>query len=1369
LNDLASLVPLGTRVEGPAIPAALEAVDYLAAHGLERRFPELIQRQHRRARETGPAELDLRHEATGRRPRFVLRPQYWAGESVLSHSDMARVVEEGDGWIRREDVWLRLNVEAFREVEKAAERAGLSREEDAFFVPPEARPLDPSLFAKAGELHSITPEAKGAGVALSVDLTPDERLTGRFHLVLDDGSLIEPTVSFAELAADEGWACVHGGLVQVQLPPAEMHDRLSQLASDTGLTGDDVPRCFEAIQNASGSFRDIDWRGETRRLTVRRGETACQLAVSGDHDHICIEPELVFASHGAFDDADAVRQSDLEAIQPGQTVFKRTRSGWLAAQPEIVERFQRFVEAAKRLVPVGERLEGIAIPRAMERIVPGASGRATLELHYGLRTVRIPSAIEATHRLINESAQTRYSLEIAAENGRPVCTLLPTYVHGHARLSHQDALRCAGTRDERARTEQGWVLIDPTAVQAITERARVLRLHPSERGYLVPISERERIHQAFGQIGQGSISYVKAKQADLIVDLDLDDDDALRVETQLITEDGRAIPRPTDLVTLHEDDRWMAVGNELFRIPTSDSDLDTDILEQTAPIHLSGQDVPAFLGRITEGATRAFRLRKNRRLDGLSIIQGVAQPSLRVSGDPLGIQIDPLLRVETQSGEMHDIPDEATTTLPTDRHGYARVREGWVEIHRSALKRYRAARQSLRQTVPQGERIVGPNVPEVLRTLRQIETDQRLAGPWNVYYSEDAKEKHELVEVEARVAFQMNIVEADGQSLLHLDPTYNHKRFKFTHQEIGQLTESGQTWARRGSSWIEVDSKAFRRVEKQAKELGLPRVGDGFSFPAATRERVLPLFSAIGSVEHSKAYADFVARLADFTQIEELPTPGNLRPDVALRTYQQHGFNWLGFMQRFGLNGILADDMGLGKTIQTLAAIEHARERSGSSAPVLIICPTSVVHNWRSEIGKFLVQSEVVVFQGATRDRAARDVERMADRSVGGWGQTYVVTSYDIAMREKHRLSAVPWLYVVVDEGHHIKNPSAQRTHAVKTIPGQHKLVLTGTPIQNSLIELWSLFDFTMPGFLGTRSEFGKEFAATSGVNWEKVREKLTSRIRPFVMRRLKKDVARDLPDKLTIDHEVELTPLQVALYKQVLASEDYRTMLREIDAKGVGRSQTHLFGILQRLRGVCNHPVLATDDWSLEDVRAEDSAKLDYLEELLKEVVEGDHRALLFCRSTQMHTILTKFLDQWKIDYLQLSGETPTEERHRLVEKFNSTKDIPVFLLSMAGSSGINLTSADTVIFYDHDWNPANDSQAMDRAYRIGQTKNVTVYRLISKGTIEERILERQRAKQTLADDVIGTDAAGFKDLSKEELLGLFSLGGDNRDDPRS
>ena len=270
----------------------------------------------------------------------------------------------------------------------------------------------------------------------------------------------------------------------------------------------------------------------------------------------------------------------------------------------------------------------------------------------------------------------------------------------------------------------------------------------------------------------------------------------------------------------------------------------------------------------------------------------------------------------------------------------------------------------------------------------------------------------------------------------------------------------------------------------------------------------------------------------------------------------------------------------------------------------------------------------------------------------------------------------------------------------------------------------------------------------------------LKDRIRPFVMRRLKENVAKDLPPKILVDQKVELSALQVDLYKRVLASADYRWVMEEIEAKGVQRSKVLILKIYTTLRSICNHPALAKEEHHGNAINYEDSGKLDCLKELMEEIVDGEHRTLLFCQSTQMLDIIQNFFRQWQFRSIRLDGNTPPPLRPDLVREFNGNPAIQCFLISTrAGGTGLNLTGADTVIFYDHDWNPANDSQAQDRAYRIGQTKPVTVYRLISQGTIEEKILHRQELKQSLADEVIGADEEGFKDLDREELLSLFRL----------
>jgi len=289
------------------------------------------------------------------------------------------------------------------------------------------------------------------------------------------------------------------------------------------------------------------------------------------------------------------------------------------------------------------------------------------------------------------------------------------------------------------------------------------------------------------------------------------------------------------------------------------------------------------------------------------------------------------------------------------------------------------------------------------------------------------------------------------------------------------------------------------------------------------------------------------------------------------------------------------------------------------------------------------------------------------------------------------------------------------------------------------------------------------QYSRNRKVNWDAVRNKKTSlkdRIHPFIMRRLKEDVAKDLPPKIIIDQRVELTPKQVALYKQVSEGPEFKRMVEEVDQKGVGRSQVLILAALTKLRVICNHPVLAQGNHSSADVRYDDSGKLESLKELIEEIVEGEHRTLLFSQSTKMLDIIERFFKKWKVNSIRLDGSTPPNTRTALVDEFNSNSSIHCFLISTkAGGTGLNLTGADTVVFYDHDWNPANDLQAQDRAYRIGQTKPVTVYKLISKGTIEEKIIERQAIKKMLADEIIGPDEQGFKDVTKEELLALFKL----------
>jgi superfamily II DNA or RNA helicase len=848
------------------------------------------------------------------------------------------------------------------------------------------------------------------------------------------------------------------------------------------------------------------------------------------------------------------------------------------------------------------------------------------------------------------------------------------------------------------------------------------------------------------------------------VRLALETDDSLRIHSELITANGIVVDKPRDLGQLQEDDGWYADGDDLLHVELSDTPLDNLLVAEGGASVLDGEDVPRFLKMLQEEATHVGSVEKNQPLKLLSVFSGKPKNCARVDGDESSISVSASLTFPHPEGREYEPTAEELLDIEQRGGGFKRVAAGWTEVSPQSISRFRNACLDLTRKLGPLDDVRGSDIPKVLSAL--MKAGRRAGGfvsPWSVYFSERVTNAHRVIDGSTRIQFRLNIVESDGRSLLSLDPIYNHERFQLRHGEVEQAITSGEEWVRRRNAWIKLDQDKFEQVADGIKTLDLQATPEGFTFPARQREHVIELFSVLGSIEHTSAYADFLLKLADFERIEDAALPSNLRPEISLRTYQKHGFNWLAFLYRFGLNGILADDMGLGKTLQSLAVIQRAREIATQGLPSLIICPTSVVDNWKSEIHKFFMNCEVIIYTGGARDGKLQGVQNVKRRPSNRPISTLVITSYDIARMDHEKLNRIPWHYLVVDEGHNIKNPDAKRTKAIKTIHAQHKLALTGTPIQNNLEELWSLFDYAMPGFLGSRSAFRQLYGRNGRVNWHAVRNgsaALKERVHPFILRRLKEDVAKELPQKTIVTQKVELTPPQVALYKQVLNSAEHRRLLEQVNEKGVERSKVLILAVFTKLRAICNHPVLAQRQREAASIQFKDSGKLDALKELVEEIVDGEHRALLFSQSTQMLDIIEVFFKKWKISNIRLDGNTPQHSRQVLVDEFNRNSRIHCFLISTkAGGTGLNLTGADTVIFYDHDWNPANDIQAQDRAHRIGQTKPVTVYKLVSKGTIEERILERQEIKQTLADEIIGSDEGGFKDLTKEELLALFEL----------
>ena len=465
---------------------------------------------------------------------------------------------------------------------------------------------------------------------------------------------------------------------------------------------------------------------------------------------------------------------------------------------------------------------------------------------------------------------------------------------------------------------------------------------------------------------------------------------------------------------------------------------------------------------------------------------------------------------------------------------------------------------------------------------------------------------------------------------------------------------------------------------------------------------------------------------------------------ASLRVYQKTGYRWLRTMASYGFGVILADDMGLGKTLQVVTLIASEKEEIPDVLPSLVVCPTSLILNWESEIKKFTPHLKVLVIMGSVEERKVL-AEAINDYDV-------IITSYELLKRDIENYTEHTFRYCIADEAQYIKNANTLNAKAIKLVKSQVQFALTGTPIENSLAELWSIFDFIMPGYLFNYTHFKREYETPIVKNQEEITtERLKKMIAPFIMRRLKKDVLKELPDKTETVIYNNMEDMQRKLYTAHLA-EAKEEISKELKAKGAGRSHIKMLALLTRLRQLCCHPSLYLQDYN------EGSGKLIQCMELVRESTQAGHKILIFSQFTTMLDLLGKALSKEGIEYFMLTGATKAEERIRLVNEFN-TSDIPVFLISLkAGGTGLNLTGADVVIHYDPWWNLSSQNQATDRAYRIGQKNNVQVFQMITKDSIEEKIKELQDKKIGLTESVLQEGEAFISQMSEEEIKELFS-----------
>lgn len=544
----------------------------------------------------------------------------------------------------------------------------------------------------------------------------------------------------------------------------------------------------------------------------------------------------------------------------------------------------------------------------------------------------------------------------------------------------------------------------------------------------------------------------------------------------------------------------------------------------------------------------------------------------------------------------------------------------------------------------------------------------------------------------------------------------------------------------KGNNAFYLIKKADLKKLEQLKNMGMDDEGT-LSLSSYNLGMIDVLYEEINNRddEEVRRLGNAISGLRHFDEIEEISPPAGLHAE--LRHYQQAGLNWLCFLNRYNLNGCLADDMGLGKTIQTLALLMKLKEEGGLQK-ALIVVPVSTMPNWQDEALKFTPGLKTLRHYGP--GRATTELE-LHDEDI-------ILVSFHTLRNDIELFSAMEFTYLILDEAQNIKNASSQIFKSVKLVNSQHRLSLTGTPIENNTMDLWSQFDFLNPGLLSSAEQFKRRFARPiEDENDQGATELLRKIIFPFILRRKKEDVVKDLPEKEEIIQYIELGLEQRKFYNEI--RQHYRDKVHDaVDDNGVSGSQMVIFEALLRMRQAANFPQMVGSEY--EHIL---SAKFEQLKDLIKDIISGNHKILIFSQFVKSLNIVKEYLDLKSINYSFLHGQTRNREKE--IKNFQNNEDNSVFLISLkAGGVGINLTAADYVVLFDPWWNPAIEAQAIARSHRIGQQNKVIAYKFIAKDTVEEKILEMQNRKKMLVEDVVSTESSFFKSLGKEDVINLFN-----------
>lgn len=581
-------------------------------------------------------------------------------------------------------------------------------------------------------------------------------------------------------------------------------------------------------------------------------------------------------------------------------------------------------------------------------------------------------------------------------------------------------------------------------------------------------------------------------------------------------------------------------------------------------------------------------------------------------------------------------------------------------------------------------------------------------------------------------------------SLFSLDLSVDYGGENVPIDKIWKAWSTGKRYVQlRDGSYASLPESWLSKLGHKLKSMGMcPERPPSKEFRAHETPILDKLLEDLEGVKTDPFWDELRSKITNFKAIHQIPVPPNFL--ATLRPYQSEGLSYLNFLREYGFGGILADEMGLGKTVQTLAFLQYM-VNSGTSGPNLIVVPTSVLPNWEREAAKFTPNLKTLIVYGAKRENLFKQIS----------SSDLIVTTYALLRRDLEELEKFKFNAIILDEAQSIKNANTITSRSVRKLRGNIRLCLSGTPIENNLLELWSLFQFLMPGFLGGQTSFQRDIVKPIRDGDEQTMEYLRRRVKPFILRRTKSEVAKDLPPKIENIYYCNLENEQMELYA-ALAKKLNEQVLATVDEKGIAKSQMSILDALLKLRQICCHPRLLRLD--MPDFNTNlPSGKFDAFKDLILDIVSQGHKVLVFSQFVNMLKIIRSWLQINQLNFAYLDGSS--KDRQEQVDNFNSNPDIPIFLISLkAGGIGINLTSADYVIHYDPWWNPAVESQASDRAHRIGQSKQVFSYKLICQNTVEEKILRLQAQKKDVAEAIIpGTPT--WKSLTRTDLEMLFEV----------